>query len=73
MIGVMLEKIPKGLIMSEKTERYFGTLIERIEDKLDLILERLDFSDKKVENFEPRMDQVENRLDKVELQIMDGE
>ena len=44
MINAMIEKIPRG-IMSEKAERYFGTLIERIEDKLDLILERLDFSD----------------------------
>jgi hypothetical protein len=73
MMDVMMKKFPKDLIMSGKTQRYFGALIERVEDKLDLILERLDFSDEKFKNLEPRMDNAENRLDKVELQLMDGE
>lgn len=72
MIDIMIPKIPKGL-MSEKAERYFGTILEHIDGKIDLILERLDFSDKKFEDLEPRMDRVEARLDKVELRLMDKE
>ena len=73
MINAMIEKFPKGLIMSEKTERYFGALIERVEDKLDLILEHLDFSDKRTDALEPRIDRTEVRLDEVELRLMDKE
>jgi hypothetical protein len=72
MINAMIEKIPRGL-MSEKTERYFGALIERAENKLDLILEHLDFSDKRTGALEPRMDRAEVRLDGVELRLMDKE
>ena len=72
MIDVMIPKIPKG-IMSEKAERYIGALLEDIQGKFDLLIERFDFSDKKIDKLEIRVDRTEARLDEVELKLMDGE
>jgi hypothetical protein len=72
MMDLMLPKIPKG-IMSEKSERYIGALLEQIDNKIELILEKFDFSDKRTGNLEVRIDNAELRLDEVELTLMDEE
>ena len=59
--------------MSEKAERYIGTILENIEGTLKLILERLDFSDDKTKTLGTRINRIEGRLDEVELKLMDGE
>jgi hypothetical protein len=51
MMDVMLPKIPKGIV-SERGERYIGTLLEQIDNKIELIFKKLDFSDKRTGNLE---------------------
>jgi hypothetical protein len=71
-MNLMIQKIPKG-IMTEKAERYFGTILENISGKLDLLIESFSSLDKKSTHLEARVDRTEVRLDEVELKLMDGE
>ncbi|MBI3541530.1 MAG: hypothetical protein HY073_05285 [Deltaproteobacteria bacterium] len=47
-----------------------GVLLEDIDSKLDLIVEKFEANDKRMDRMEERLDQIEARLDRIENEIV---
>ncbi len=64
----MLEKIPDG-ILSPQAERYFGTLLEQLNDKYDHLIEGFSILDADMRRLEARMDRLEVRIEHLETRM----
>jgi chromosome segregation ATPase len=68
MMEIMVEPFPSGMLHPE-AERYFGTLLERMEYKFDLLLEVVQPLSEQVSRLEERMDRLEARLDQIDIRL----
>lgn len=62
---IVMEKIPDGVLSSE-AERYFGTLLEQLNEKFDHLLEFVFSLNSVVDGIKIRMERLEERVTMLE-------